>query len=531
LDLPPHSIEDPLVKDNASCSMLVNVDDSLANLPTVLITEEKDDSAETYVVSQPSPQEQAACYSSQKVDMVTAAQENMVFDSHPESARMTTPTTSTVLSDSKETYTVCPSPERFDQLFSEAKKKDIQRPIPPSHSPKTRIEPTKVVRSTPVSERNVSSTTDNKENVANMKKPVTLTVSPPAKPLPPSTNRRVLNQTEPLDLPLSTGKRPLKETKPMNRTRTLEDTMVVSEKTRESSIDNTGPVTRRRSALPATKKSRKPAARASMHRLTLIRQPRVTASTAGVVRNPNPFASKNIYYDERWVEKQESGFSKWLNFVLTPECLDEDGEVANPSKLDVAKLWRACSSEARVPRAPTREVLSMRAYSARKQLNRLRRHACILWQTPAVAKVIARMEIEVEKKRLIVRQDKSLNRDVGMKRSFLELVLTYNPLWLRIGLETIFGELLPLSGAGDVVGLSRFVLGRMLTNPSIEAEFAHPTVPHHYRNGFQDALKAFTLKKFLQLVFFLDRAKENKLIIHDPCLFCKGNEIKVGSLI
>ena len=35
------------------------------------------------------------------------------------------------------------------------------------------------------------------------------------------------------------------------------------------------------------------------------------------------FAAKNIYYDERWMEKQDRGFVRWLNFVLTPheeEC-------------------------------------------------------------------------------------------------------------------------------------------------------------------------------------------------------------------
>lgn len=31
-----------------------------------------------------------------------------------------------------------------------------------------------------------------------------------------------------------------------------------------------------------------------------------------------PFASKNMYYDERWMDKEESGFVKWLNFVLSP---------------------------------------------------------------------------------------------------------------------------------------------------------------------------------------------------------------------
>ena len=31
-----------------------------------------------------------------------------------------------------------------------------------------------------------------------------------------------------------------------------------------------------------------------------------------------PFAAKNVYYDERWMEKEERGFVRWLNFVLTP---------------------------------------------------------------------------------------------------------------------------------------------------------------------------------------------------------------------
>jgi len=36
------------------------------------------------------------------------------------------------------------------------------------------------------------------------------------------------------------------------------------------------------------------------------------------VKQPLLYASKNMYYDERWMEKQERSFVKWLNFVLTP---------------------------------------------------------------------------------------------------------------------------------------------------------------------------------------------------------------------
>ena len=45
-------------------------------------------------------------------------------------------------------------------------------------------------------------------------------------------------------------------------------------------------------------------------RLTLIKPMRGTV-TGKVASHPNPFASRNIYYDERWVQKQESGFMKW----------------------------------------------------------------------------------------------------------------------------------------------------------------------------------------------------------------------------
>lgn len=47
--------------------------------------------------------------------------------------------------------------------------------------------------------------------------------------------------------------------------------------------------------------------------------------------------------------------------------------------------------------------------------------------------------------------------------------------------------------------------------------------------GYDKAVAQFTLKKFLLIVVFLDMAKTSRLIDHDPCLFCKDSEHKVGS--
>ena len=72
----------------------------------------------------------------------------------------------------------------------------------------------------------------------------------------------------------------------------------------------------------------------------------------------------------------------------------------------------------------------------------------------------------------------------GAKERLIRLLLCFNPLWLRIGVETVFGEILFLSSNLDVVGISRFIASRLVHDPAIASKFSHPTVPHLYLNGW-----------------------------------------------
>ncbi|PNI34670.1 ASPM isoform 4 [Pan troglodytes] len=175
--------------------------------------------------------------------------------------------------------------------------------------------------------------------------------------------------------------------------------------------------------------------------------------------------------------------------------------------------------------------MSLRAYTARCRLNRLRRAACRLFTSEKMVKAIKKLEIEIEARRLIVRKDRHLWKDVGERQKVLNWLLSYNPLWLRIGLETTYGELISLEDNSDVTGLAMFILNRLLWNPDIAAEYRHPSVPHLYRDGHEEVLSKFTLKKLLLLVCFLDYAKISRLIDHDPCLFCKDAEFKASKEI
>ncbi|NXQ46055.1 ASPM protein, partial [Catharus fuscescens] len=275
-------------------------------------------------------------------------------------------------------------------------------------------------------------------------------------------------------------------------------------------------------ASKATKRISKPVPGLAQSHLVFVKPLKTV-----IPRHPMPFAAKNMFYDERWKEKQQRGFTWWLNFVLTP---DDFNVKTNISQVNAAALMLGEENHHKMslPKAPTKDEASLKAYTARRKLNRLRRAACQLFTSEAMVKAIQKLEVEIETRRLLVRRDRHLWKDIGERQKVLNWLLSYNPLWLRIGLETIYGELIALESNSDVMGLAIFILNRLLWNPDIAAEYRHPVVPHLYREGHEEALSKFTLKKLLLLVCFLDCAKRSRMIDHDPCLFCKDAEFKAS---
>ncbi|KAM4773142.1 abnormal spindle-like microcephaly-associated protein [Cyanocitta cristata] len=275
-------------------------------------------------------------------------------------------------------------------------------------------------------------------------------------------------------------------------------------------------------ASKTTKRISKPVPGLAQSHLTFVKPLKTV-----IPRHPMPFAAKNMFYDERWKEKQQRGFTWWLNFVLTP---DDFNVKTNTSQVNAAALMLGEENHHKMslPKAPTKDEASLKAYTARRKLNKLRREACRLFTSEAMVRAIQRLEVEIESRRLLVRRDRHLWKDIGERQKVLNWLLSYNPLWLRIGLETIYGELIALESNSDVMGLAIFILNRLLWNPDIAAEYRHPTVPHLYREGHEEALSKFTLKKLLLLICFLDCAKRSRMIDHDPCLFCKDAEFKAS---
>lgn len=231
----------------------------------------------------------------------------------------------------------------------------------------------------------------------------------------------------------------------------------------------------------------------------------------------DPFLAATMYLDDRAVDKHEIQFKKWLNALVT--IPDDIAETSH--KIDLGKLFNEVRNKD-ISLAPTKEMVSAH-YLTKCRMNSLRTAAINLFTSNEMRESLEKLLVHIEKKAIHIRQDRNLHLDVVLQRQILELLLNINPLWLRIGLEVAFGEMIPMANNQDVVSLSAFILNRLFRDRYLEAK--HPKVYAH-GDAYAEHIKKFTLKKFLCLIYFLDVAKMRKIIKHNPCLFLKTSEFK-----
>lgn len=81
--------------------------------------------------------------------------------------------------------------------------------------------------------------------------------------------------------------------------------------------------------------------------------------------------------------------------------------------MDLGKLWSEAVKGKGIRAAPTKEDLSLRAYSARCRLNTLRRKACRFYQRPEFVTVVAKLETAIDRGYLSIRKDRMTHADLG----------------------------------------------------------------------------------------------------------------------
>uniref|UniRef100_A0A1A9V0G2 Calponin-homology (CH) domain-containing protein n=1 Tax=Glossina austeni TaxID=7395 RepID=A0A1A9V0G2_GLOAU len=232
----------------------------------------------------------------------------------------------------------------------------------------------------------------------------------------------------------------------------------------------------------------------------------------------DPFLASTMYLDEASVEKHECDFKKWLNALVTmPADLDTDSN----TKIDVGKLFNEVRNKDLIL-APTKEEQSMH-YLTKFRLESLRRAAVALFLSEDLRLPCSKVVVYVQKDALRIRRDRNLHLDVVTQREILELLLCFNPLWLRLGLEVVYGEKVHLHSNKDIIGLSTFILNRLFRDKFLEQKYSKA---YTLCEEYAEHIKKFTLQKFFLLLLFLDKAKEKRIIAHNPCLFVKKSPYK-----
>ncbi|KAG4196089.1 hypothetical protein ERO13_A06G147800v2 [Gossypium hirsutum] len=104
--------------------------------------------------------------------------------------------------------------------------------------------------------------------------------------------------------------------------------------------------------------------------------------------------------------------------------------------------------------------------------------------------------------------------DVRMKENATKLLMSYNPIWLRIGLYIIFGGDSLLSSDGDnssmqdISFLKMVIEKHFFSHSGLAKAYAYnKKVEGLYRPGYYENLGNVILKRILLLVLILDRAK------------------------
>lgn len=233
----------------------------------------------------------------------------------------------------------------------------------------------------------------------------------------------------------------------------------------------------------------------------------------------DPFMAATMYLDARCVERHEQDFIKWLNALLT---IPADLNATAPAKpIDFGTLFQNVRNHD-VTLAQSKDVVSSN-YFTRYRLDGLRRAAIRLYCSDEIRVPIERLAVQVERGAIRMRGDRDLHRDIVRQREMLELLHCMNPMWLRLGLEVVFGEQIFMKNNQDVMSLSYFIVNRLFRDADTEQRHNRAYVRS---DEYAEHVKRFTLKKMLFMLVFLDKAKQRQIVTHNPCLFLRASPYK-----
>ncbi|RUS18329.1 LOW QUALITY PROTEIN: hypothetical protein BC937DRAFT_88916 [Endogone sp. FLAS-F59071] len=228
-----------------------------------------------------------------------------------------------------------------------------------------------------------------------------------------------------------------------------------------------------------------------------------------ISHQPLQYIVRNDMYDAAWIDKQENAFTKWINYELEAEA---EAEAEAGGEEGFGSMW---ASPVKVEDRP--EPASLDYYSQKLQYERIRSQACILYQSEPFSMVLRKVDDAIAGNRLKIRPDVNMVEDVGVRRGIIDLLFSYDPRWLIVGLETVIGRAIAPLPTTDGSKIVAFMNRYLFHDDSIVSTFRAPSVRSHFVAAMHRAI----LLRILMTILLLDKAKPARLLPADPCLFRK----------
>jgi len=239
-----------------------------------------------------------------------------------------------------------------------------------------------------------------------------------------------------------------------------------------------------------------------------------------------------VTYDEKWADKQETGFKDWINFTFsqalsafsTTHSL-RDGGLEGGAGLGVPVSEEEDSAS------------GLRGLNQKRVEARIRQQMMELYRGEAIAGVMSAIDVEISEGRLALRDERDIFADLGLQETLLNFLFSYELPWLRLGLETVFGQVIALPSKLShhtcssedpkwKSALKGFIFEHLLADENINSKFSKQTLMCvRHEKTMKDMLRKHLLSKFLSLVLVLD-ASRSADIFSMPTLFVRTAVIK-----